>query len=188
MAYKIITQPTEEPLTVSDAKIHLRVDGNDEDALIMSMIVAARESAEHETGRALCTQTRELVMDSFPSRIVLAGAPVSAVLSVKYIDTSGVEQTLAAGNYDVDADSSPAVIIPATGKSWPATYSKQTAVRVRYTCGYGDASDVPAAIKAWMLLAIGTMYMQRESVGTGLAVIPDRFWHRLLDPYRIYEA
>ena len=51
------------------------------------------------------------------------------------------------------------------------------------------AAAVPAAIKSWMLLAIGTLKAQTETLGdTKQASLPDRFWHRLLDPYRIYEA
>jgi uncharacterized phage protein (predicted DNA packaging) len=39
-----------EPLTLSEAKIHLRVDGEDEDALISSLITASREVVENYTG------------------------------------------------------------------------------------------------------------------------------------------
>jgi hypothetical protein len=63
------------------------------------------------------------------------------------------------------------------------------AVRVRYTCGYGAASEVPQSIKHWILLAVGAWHAQREAFVAGQAsALPDRFWHRLLDPYRLYEA
>jgi hypothetical protein len=39
-----------EPLTLSEAKTHLRVDGEDEDALISSLITASREVVENYTG------------------------------------------------------------------------------------------------------------------------------------------
>ena len=190
MAYKIITPPSVEPLTLTEAKDHCRVDGTDEDALIAALITAARESAEHETGRALCTQTRELVLDAFPEAFALRGAPVQSLVSVKYLDTAGVEQTLDPQDTLLDKDSEPGYLVPAYGKAWPATWPVPNAVRVQYTCGYGAAVNVPSALKSWMLLAIGTLYAQRETLifGAITAYLPDRFWHRLLDPYRIYEA
>jgi uncharacterized phiE125 gp8 family phage protein len=189
MTYKVVTAPTEEPVTLADAKWHCRVDGTADDALLTALIVAARESAEHETGRALCAQTRELVLDAFPEAFVLRGAPIQSLVSLKYLDTDGVEQTLDPQDTLLDKDSEPGYLLPAYGKAWPASYPVPNAVRVRYTCGYGDASAVPQAIKQWMLLAIGAMYAQRETFTAGqVAMLPDRFWHRLLDPYRLYEV
>lgn len=189
MTYKVVTAPAVEPVTLEDAKWHCRADDAD-DTLLGALIVAARESAEHETGRALCTQTRELVLDAFPEAFVLRGAPIQSLTSLKYLDTDGVEQTLDPQDTLLDKDSEPGYLLPAYGKAWPASYPVPNAVRVCYTCGYGDASAVPQAIKQWMLLAIGAMYAQRETiiVGTISAGLPDRFWHRLLDPYRLYEV
>lgn len=189
MTYKVVTAPAVEPVTLEDAKWHCRADDAD-DTLLGALIVAARESAEHETGRALCTQTRELVLDAFPEAFVLRGAPIQSLVSLKYLDTDGVEQTLDPQDTLLDKDSEPGYLLPAYGKAWPASYPVPNAVRVCYTCGYGDASAVPQAIKQWMLLAIGAMYAQRETiiVGTISASLPDRFWHRLLDPYRLYEV
>ncbi len=190
MALIRIAAPASEPLTIAEAKLHCRVDGNDDDALITALIVAAREQAEHETGRALVTQTWELVHDAFPEAFVLRRAPIQSVTSLKYLDAaSGAEQTLDPADYLLDKDSEPGYVVPAYGKAWPATWPVPNAVRVRYVCGYGAAAAVPVAIKQWMLLAIGTMYAQRESFVTGqIGSIPDRFWSGLLDPYRLYEA
>lgn len=190
MTYKVVIAPSEEPIALADAKWHCRADGTADDALLAALIVAARESAEHETGRALCTQTRELVLDAFPEAFVLRGAPIQSLTSLKYLDTDGVEQTLDPQDTLLDKDSEPGYLLPAYGKAWPASYPVPNAVRVRYTCGYGAASAVPQAIKQWMLLAVGAMYAQRETFIEGriVAPLPDRFWHRLLDPYRLYEA
>lgn len=186
MAYKVVVAPSVEPVSLEDAKNHCRIDGIEDDALIDALIIAARESAEHETGRALCTQTRELVLDAFPEAFVLRGSPVQSVISVKFIDINGAEQTLDPADTLLDKDSEPGYLVPAYGKSWPSTFALPNAVRVQYVCGY---STVPESIKAWIKLAVGTMYAQRETVGSNQsAALPDRFWHRLLDPYRIYEG
>ncbi|HLO63163.1 MAG TPA: head-tail connector protein [Azonexus sp.] len=189
MSYKVVIAPSEEPVSLGEAKYHCRVDGTDDDLLIGALIAAARELAEHETGRALCTQTRELVLDVFPEAFVLRGAPVQSLTSVTYLDVAGVERTLNPADTLLDKDNEPGYLVPAYGKGWPDTFPVPNAVRVRYVCGYGAAAAVPVAIKQWMLLAIGAMYANRESIGNNLqAALPDRFWHRLLDPYRIYEV
>lgn len=190
MAYKLIAAPSEEPVTLAEAKDHCRIDGTEFDALLTSIIIpAARTAAEEETGRALCTQTRELVLDSFPEAFALRGAPIASVVSLKYLDITGAEQTLNPLDYLLDKDNEPGYVVPAYGKGWPDTYPVPNAVRLRYTCGYDAAAAVPAAIKSWMLLAIGTLKAQTETIGEAKqASLPDRFWHRLLDPYRIYEA
>lgn len=190
MALIRIAAPASEPITLAEAKLHCRVDGNDDDTLITALIVAAREQAEHETGRALITQTWELVQDQFPEAFVLRKAPIQSVESVKYLDdATGTQQTLAPADYILDKDSEPGYVVPGYGKSWPPTWPIANAVRVRYVCGYGAAGVVPQAVKQWMLLAIGTMYAQRETFVAGqIGSIPDRFWSGLLDPYRLYEA
>lgn len=185
----VITPPAAEPISLTEAKLQCRVDGSADDALLGVLITAAREQAENELGRALITQTRELVLDEFPDACVLRGAPVQSITSVKYLDTSGVEQTMNLADTLLDKDSSPGALYPAYGKVWPATYAVPNAVRVRYTCGYGAAgSNVPESIRHWMLIAIATWYAHRESIQAGQVIgLPDRFWHRLLDAYRIYE-
>lgn len=190
MALIRIAAPASEPLDLATAKLHCRVDGTDDDALITALIVAAREQAEHETGRALITQTWELVHDAFPEAFVLRKAPIQSLTSIKYLDAvTGAEQSLNLSDVILDSASEPGYVVPAYGKAWPDTWPVPNAVRCRYVCGYSTASDVPQAIKQWMLLAIGTMYAQRETMMVGvIAGIPDRFWSSLLDPYRLFEA
>lgn len=185
MSLIIITAPTVEPVTLAEAKLHCKVDGTDDDTLLTALIVAARQQAEHRLGRALCTQTLEKVLDTFPDDIKLPMPPAKTIVSVKYLDTAGVEQTLASNTYSLDKDSEPGWLTPAYGLSWPDTYAVPNAVRVRYTCGYGAAADVPPSIKAWMLMAVGTLYGQREAIIIGVSAgeVPRDFFAGLLDPY-----
>lgn len=189
MALKLIIPPAEEPVTLAEAKAQCRVDGTDDDTFITALIQSAREMAEHETGRALITQTWELVLDAFPAAFVLRHPPIISVESVKFIDSAGVQQTLDPADTLLDNDSEPGYLVPAYGKTWPDSYPVPNAVRVRYTAGYGDAADVPQSIKQWMLLMIGTAYAHRETVLAGqITTLGRQYWDALLDPYRMYEV
>jgi len=203
MALKLITAPTSEPLTLEEAKAHLRVDHDDEDTLIYALIVAARQGAEHITERALMTQTWELALDWFPcvpyrrvewkhdrllaDAINIPKPPLVSIVSVKYIDTEGVQQTLDSSAYLLDSHREPARILSVYATDWPDTREQANAVLIRFTCGYADAASVPQEIKQWMLLQIGMMYENRESVAAGtISEIP--YVDRLLDPYRFWGA
>lgn len=183
MSVKIITPPITEPISLEEAKLHLRVDGNDEDVPIIELITAARQEAENQTWRALLTQTLELGLSCWPRKICLPHPPLISVTSVTYIDTAGVLQTLDPENYLVDDYSEPANIVPAYGKCWPMIRHQPNAILVRYVAGYANVSSVPQAIKNWMLLRIGTLYRNRESVVTGqISALPHA--DALLDGYR----
>ena len=157
----LVTAPAVEPVTLAEVKLHLRIDDNADDVLLGALITAARQHAEHDTRRALVTQTRKLVLDEFPS---------GAITSVLYIDPDGVERTLDAAGYKLDKITEPCRLVPAYGTSWPATRAEINAVSVTYTCGFGAPEAVPESIKRWMLLRIGALYENREEVLTGRAI------------------
>ena len=188
MGLKLITPPAAEPVLLADAKLHLRVDGTDEDTLITALIQAAREACEHELGRVLITQTWEMVLDAFPAGIRLPYPPCQSVVSVKYIDADGTLQTLSAPSYQLDSHSEPAWLVPAYGYTWPSTREEPNAVRVQFVAGFGDAgTDVPEVLRAWMLLQIGHWYANREAAGDA-RMEKTPYVERLLDRYRVYGA
>jgi uncharacterized phiE125 gp8 family phage protein len=190
MSLKLITPPATEPITLNEAKLHLRVDGTDEDTMITALIVAARRMAEQRTERALITQTWELALDVWDDEIELPMPPVASITSIKYIDTDGVEQTLANTEYTLDSYGTMGHSVKlAYGKTWPSIRYQDDAIKIRYAAGYGTAADVPQDLKAWLYLAIGTLYAQRESVvqyAGAMSPLPDSFWQSLLDPYLTY--
>ena len=188
-----LSPPAAEPLTLADAKPHLRVDADitEDDGLIAALIVTARQQAEHRTGRALVTQQWRLGLDRFADDSMDLPLPkLQSVQSVTYLDADGVRQTLAGAEYDVVTDELVGRLLPAFGKTWPDCRIRPGSVQVSYTCGYGAASDVPQSIKAWMLLAIGAWYENREAMTAGqpVAELPRSFWDGLLDPFYVPGA
>lgn len=185
-----ITPPFEEPLLLSEAKLHLRVDHNEDDALINTLISATRQSAEMLTGCQFITARWQYGMDRFPARgqsIHLPKNPVQSVISIEYLDLSGTLQRLALQDYTVDRNSQPTRVAPTFGKSWPITLPQLGAVRVTFDAGYGLAAEVPEGIKAWIKLRVGSLYACREelSSNTRTDTTTLNFFNGLLDPYRI---
>lgn len=185
----IITAPTAEPVTLAQAKAHLRIDDDltDLDDRITSLIVNARQQAEHRTGRRFGVQTWERSLDAFPGwAILLPDPPVSAIVSIKYDDPSAIERTLDPAAYRLRPHSEPAAVMPVT--AWPATLPEPGAVRIRYTCGLTAADANWSGLCAWMLLAIGA-WLRPSAIDTVQTyALPDDFWHGLLDPLRFYGS
>ena len=203
MNTRTTTAPTVEPLTLAETKVHLREDlteaGND--ALITSLIAVARQACEHRVQRALMLQTLEATLDAFPcasarnpdAAIELIMPPVIDVTSVTYTAADGSSTVLASTDYTLDARSEPARLVPAYGLSWPTTQASIAAVRVVHRAGYSTSATaataqaaVPAALRQWMLLAVGDMYERRAASSDKPAVRHD-FVDALLDRYRIWS-
>lgn len=191
MGLRLITPPVEEPISLEQAKAHCRVDGEQDDVLIAGLIVAARQRAEHETGRALVTQGWRMSLEAFPLAAIEAPhPPLQAVSEIRYIDLDGQSKTMDNGSYRVYTSAVYGLVLPAYGTRWPECRRDFDAVIIDLVVGYGAAADVPQAIKQWMLLCIGTWYSQREQTITGAAVaeLQRGAWDALLDPFRIWRA
>ena len=164
-ALKSVTPPASEPVTLAEAKLHVRQDLDTDDTLITGLITAAREEVERISWHALLTQTWELVLDRWPAgdAIELPRPPLQSVTSVKYTDSSGAETTWSAANYVVDTDSTPGRIVLAYSVTWPTVVLQPTGgIRVRYVAGWTSAANVPQAIKQALLLLVGHWYETRE--------------------------
>ena len=92
---KVTTEPSVEPATSTEAKLHLKVDHTDDDTLITIIIQAAREIIEQYTHRSLITQSRTIKLDYFPDReILIPHGPLISITSIKYYDEDEAQQTL----------------------------------------------------------------------------------------------
>ena len=180
---------TTDPVTLTEAKQHLRLDSNDEDAYVTALISAATQWAQMFLGRQLVTATYDLCLRDWPDgdHIDVPIPPLQSVASVKYTDSAGVERTMSATDYHVDAASFVGRIVLAYGERWPSgTLRTSNPIVVRFTCGYGAAGAVPAAMKQAILLVTGTLYAKRETIVVGHIVQQVPFAaEALLTPYRV---
>lgn len=186
----VVTPPAEEPVTLAEAKRHLRVDATDEDVLIGSLIQAAREWAENYCNRTFVTTVLRIGRDDFrlglSDAIELPRGPVQSIGSVLYFDVDGVQRAWSSSGYTVVAGAAPSQLVLTTGGAWPITRSPGGGVQITYTAGYGNAAAVPASIKQAMLLLIGHWYAARENVAlTGIPTELPFGAAALLGPHRI---
>ncbi len=184
--YQVTTAATTYPVSLTEAKSHLKVDTNADDTYIESIIKAATQLSEEYTNRFFIDTVVTQYASDFKEIETLFKSKVSAVTHVKYYDSNNTLQTLSATVYDEQLNYEPAQIQLADGQSYPAFTKRNDAVEVKYTVGYGAASDVPEIIKQAILLTIGNFYANRESVIVGRMVseLPQNSkW--LLDTYKV---
>jgi uncharacterized phiE125 gp8 family phage protein len=188
MSLITITQPAIEPVSVADIKAAARIDDASLDAQIAMLIPAFRLGAEHILGRRLITQTAELVIDAFPTDtdIDLMLPNVQSITSVKYLDSSRVEQTLDVSEYSLDFESAPCWLLATD--AWPTAGDYANAVRVRYVVGYGaSASDVPGDIRLWITAHV-CQALDNPTALDGASVRTLPYLDRLLDAGTIWRC
>lgn len=191
MGLRLITGPTGSPVSLAEAKAHLRVYGSEDDGLIVSYLLAAVQKAERDTNLLLASQTWELTLDRFPAETGSAAgelriprAPVQSITSITYVDSAGATQTVTSTDYVLDKDVQPARVVPAFGKVWPTPRVQASAVTVRFVAGH---TQIPEPIRAAILLIVGHLYENREAVIVGQA--PSELpmgVEALLYPYRVF--
>lgn len=210
----VITPRSGGAVSLDLAKLHLREESNDQDALISLLIetvTASLDGPDGWLGRALLPQTLEIQFGSpeqqfgshrYPvggwfwhgfwgehAEITLPLPPTTSVTSVKYIDSDGVEQTVDSATYALESRGTKSVIVPNYGVFWPFSRWQRDAWRVRFVTGYADSDHIPAPIKHAILMMVGHLYQNRAAVTDGRVNQPFEMpmgVEALLAPYRVY--
>lgn len=182
------TPPAIEPVTLSEAKSHLRVDGNHDDAYIAGLIRAAREWVEQYLDRTLITTQWAMRFDRFPvdstadielPRPPMATSGPATAVTVAYTLEDGTTATYGTHLFRVDRASTPGAVKTNYAQTWPPHRQDDNSVSVTWWAGYGDsASDVPQGVKNAILLYVHELYEKRG------AAEPPAAAKMLLDAYR----
>ena len=179
MPLQQITPPTAEPLSLIEAKTHLRVLTSDtsEDTLIKALIAAARQYCELKTQSQIMASRWKLVMDAFPGPSLMgvpAGVPYSLpghavliprgqvlqVVSIQYTAMDGTLTTMPSSDYVVDTSSTPARITPVFGKIWPIPLPQIGSVQITFDAGFAapitavDTTADTITVPGWKTLAV----------------------------------
>jgi len=175
MALTLIAPPAAEPVSLAEAKAHLRLDHTDEDTYVAGLGVAARRLAEARTGRSFVTQTWRLTLDALPpgDEIRLLRGPVQSVMALRVFDADDAASVVSADNYAIDGEARPARLKRTPGAVWPAVGRALAGVEVEYVAGFGPAAtDTPQELRQAILMLIAEFYERRE----------------ILSEKRLYEA
>jgi uncharacterized phiE125 gp8 family phage protein len=197
MGTRIIVPPATYPVSLYEVKKHVNAyDFDDDDELLNLYLKAATLSAENFTGRAFIEQTIDFYADGFPAGynyIEIPKPPLIEFGGVFYSESADAETEFDVASYTVDYASQKARVICS---SWPMTTTVPNSVRMRYRAGYVEDAEasplvaaVPFDIKAAILLMVGTLYAQRETVVIGQSV-SELPWSAelILRPYRVHTA
>lgn len=193
---RIAPLPPEYPVTVDQAKDHLRMDADStvDDELVNRYIAAATDWVEKFTNRALCQQTWAMRLDDFPRctgargrYIELPKPPGISVASITYVDTAGVTQTLATDRYAVFADDWQPFVTEAYGTTWPSVRSQPGAVTVTFVAGYAKEgssyrTNVPDALKAAIWMHVQGQY---DNLPAADWQALERAIKNMVEPYRV---
>jgi len=184
-ALERLSDPSIEPVTLTQAKLHLREDDDAHDDEITALITGAREWAEDFTGRALVDQMWRLTIANdawtpivplapvsvcgywdWRGEIWLRRSPVLAVVSFSSVGTDGAETEIDAAGYEIrGALSKFPRLVALSGATWPA-YIGNVEHRITFRAGFADmtgsptgsAADVPERYKQAMKLWIEANY------------------------------
>lgn len=187
MALVLTSGPASEPVTVAEAKAHLRIDQAQEDVLIASLILTSRLHIEAALGLALIDQRWRLSIDRWPRHGVLEVpiGPLNAVTAIGVRDAAGGVTIMPAARYLVDLSSKPARI------AWNAPLLPKPGVEIGgieidLDVGFGaDGASVPAPLKHAILMLVAHWYEHRDpiEIGSASARIPDAV-SDLIQPFR----
>lgn len=162
------TRPVVEPVSVSEAKAHCRVDTTNDDQYIASLVSAAREYCETYMDETLVDTEYVMRLDAFPPRIELPRPPMSqtpertAVTIVYTTGEAGGTATLDATQYRVDRDAVVGTLRPLYGGSWPSHLLDYGSVSVTWWAGRGrDGTAVSPRVRAAILMLVGQWYERR---------------------------
>ena len=163
----LTTPPVAEPLSLLEAKAHLRVPHNDDDVYISTLIIAARRAVEQRSGLRMMTQSWSLFIDCWPNGEAqsLGLSPVSSVDDIIAFSDTDVSSTYDPAHYYLDAVAKPARVILRNGRLPPRGYRPVNNIEIRFKAGFGATSaNVPQDLRQAMLLAIGYWFQNRGDV------------------------
>lgn len=193
---RLITEPSAEPVSVTEAKAHLVVEHASDDTLIAMLVTAARKHVEARINRAIVRQKWRLTIDAFCDPIDLKKQPVLSIDSVNYIDGDGVNQIVGgdvspnnpSAYYSLDLANG--FVRKAYGATWPTPRYQAGAVWVDFWTGYANTTvspnvAAPADLKMAVLLLVGHLYEHREQ-HTDMQLYENYAFDCLIQPYRDY--
>ncbi len=187
MTVLLIQPPAVEPVTLVEAKAHLRITGTEDDEYLAAQITAARIQVETATRRLLIDQVWRIYRDDWPSdgRIDLSPNPITEIVEIVLYDESGAPAVLPPSEWRFDAATSPARLF-LTGAP-PVSPRLFNGLEIDVRCGYGPSGlSVPQPLRLAIVMLVARWYENREGYGLGIvpSSVADAF-EALVAPHRV---
>ncbi|SDP92471.1 phage conserved hypothetical protein, phiE125 gp8 family [Phyllobacterium sp. YR620] len=177
----LVKAPTAAPVNLADLKKHvIASDFTDDDDILQMYLDAAVNHMDGYSGvlgRALMTQEWAVQACEWRACFTMPMKPVKGV-ALKYFDEANVERIVPDTSYRLSGET----LWLDSSFTRPSLYARGDAISVVFTLGEDDPADVPAAIKAAILLMAAGLYANREQIG-GQAYENPAF-DLLISPYR----
>lgn len=186
MTAYLLAGPAQEPVSLAEARAFLRLDGDAEDALVQTLVTAARLHVEAITARAMIAQTWRLVLDAWPpdGAVRLPVGPALSLVAVTAFDDQDDPHELGPDQFTLDAQT-PRLLLPARIEGMP-TLRRRLGLEIDWVAGFGETAEaVPADLRHAMLVLVAYWFDNRDAVmvaGSG-AVVP-RGFDRLVAGHR----
>lgn len=183
----LISAPSVEPVSLTDAKAWLREDNSDEDQLIQTLVVSARLTLEAWTRRLFITQGWRLVCDNWPKSkndplsIDIAFAPIRSVTAIRVYDTNDMASLVATSTYYVSSGEHGGRI--RFEMSPPKPGRAIDGVEIDLMVGYGSsAAHIPEPLRRAILLLVAH-WREHRGDDNALTALPPAVL-ALCAPYR----
>lgn len=181
----VVIEPPTAVVSIEDAMLHCKVEEPIDQPLVQAYVDAATAWLDGPAGwlgRALGVQVLEWQRSAWPCKgEQLPFPPEIEILSIKYIDPSGVEQTWP-------------IPEPLYFENLPAIRGEDGDLKIRYRAGYGALAEnstewtnnIPAPIKVAILMLADNWYQNRGAVVVGSSLAPLPFGvEAMLSPFRV---
>jgi uncharacterized phiE125 gp8 family phage protein len=186
-ALQTVTAQTTTAVSLTEIKAQLptRITGTGDDTLLSQLIGAAQEEIEGYTGLRLMESTFDFHLTGWPTNgIILPFTPIKSITSIKYYNTSNVQQTWATTNYFYNIYEQPFRIRYTDSSTPPDIYENRfDAVTIRFVAGYTSPDIIPLALKQAILLLATDLYINRDDKVRTMFTM----WQRLAMPYRVFH-
>jgi uncharacterized phiE125 gp8 family phage protein len=181
------TPPAAEPVSLADAKAHLRVTHDDDDAYIGTLIKSARVSIEGRTGLCLIQQGWSHFLDGWPAQaeVRLPLAPLIDVIDIRVWSDADAAAVIDPAHYYADnASRSPRIVLRG-GRTWPRPGRMANGIEILLSAGFGaTASSVPEPLRQAVLQLVAHWFAMRGDE-------PQSQWPlgvtHLIHPYKEYR-
>lgn len=192
--YILQTDSIIEPVTLDEARKHVRIDNDYDDSVLTLQIAAARKYCEQYTSLAFINQIWSAIYDfkdfMYDRKFYLNFGNIQQVNSINAYDNKNDANLIPSNDYMV---SGTRITLNDNYYYQNINFRYFDSFIINYTVGFGvDASFVPQPLKQAILLLVGHWYENRGALFQGvggkseLEELPLGV-RALLDSYRLYN-